>query len=139
MHKMHPSQPYVKQLRRIHKETRELSLQQVEGRLRDAFGRALKGLPVELVEELFDFFLDRTSRAKAPTEAEGFSGPELVEEFLGTAAVVDLFNRDYDTEEDPLTDEEWRFIAEVVPDYGLEMDMATLEYVMSHLVERKML
>jgi len=136
---MHPSQPYIKQLRRIHKETRELSPQQVEGRLRDAFGRALSSIPMELVEELFDFFLDRTSRVMARAEAEGGTGPELVEEFLKTAAVVDLFSRDYDTEEDPLTEEEWRFIAEVVPDYGLEMDMATLEYVMSHLVERKML
>ncbi len=94
---------------------------------------------MELVEELFDFFLDRTSRVMVRAEAEGGTGPELVEEFLKTAAVVDLFSRDYDTEEDPLTEEEWRFIAEVVPDYGLEMDMATLEYVMSHLVERKML
>lgn len=136
---MHPSQPYIKQLRRIHKETRELSPQQVEGRLRDAFGRALSSIPMELVEELFDFFLDRTSRVMVRAEAEGGTRPELVEEFLKTAAVVDLFSRDYDTEEDPLTEEEWRFIAEVVPDYGLEMDMATLEYVMSHLVERKML
>jgi hypothetical protein len=136
---MHPSQPYIKQLRRIHKEAQNLSSQQVEGRLRDAFGRALKDIPVELAEELFDFSLDRIRGQIGEGESGAVSGPDLVEAFLETAALVDLFGRDYDDEEDPLTEQEWQFIAEVVPDYGLEMDMATLEYVMSHLVERRML
>ncbi len=134
---MHPSQPYIKQLRRVHKEAGELSPQQLEGRLRDAFGRALRGIPIELAEELFDFSLDRIRGPNGESGAD--SGPELVEEFLRTAALVDLFGRDYDNEEDPLTEAEWQFIAEVVPDYGLEMEMATLEYVMSRLVERRML
>lgn len=136
---MHPSQPYIKQLRRILKESRELSPQQVEGRLRDAFARALSGVPVELAEELFDFSLDRIRGPNREGESGAVSGPDVVEEFLRTGALVDLFGRDYDTEEDPLTEQEWQFVAEVVPDYGLEMEMATLEYVMSHLVERRML
>lgn len=94
---------------------------------------------MELAEELFDFSLDRIRGSKGEDDSGAVSGPELVEEFLRTGALVDLFGRDYDDEEDPLTEEEWQFIAEVVPDYGLEMEMATLEYVMSHLVERRML
>lgn len=127
---MYPSQPYIKQLRRVYKDARDLPAEQVEARLRDAFGRALRGIPVELVEELFDFSFDRV---------KDYKGAELVEAFLHTGALVDLFGREYDDESDPLSEEEWQFIAEVVPDYGLELDMATLQYVMSHLVDRRML
>ena len=127
---MYPSQPYIKQLRRVHKDARNLSAEQLEARLRDSFGRALRGVPVELVEELFDFSVDRF---------KDYEGPELVDAFLHTGALVDLFGREYDDRNDPLSEEEWQFIAEVVPDYGLELDMATLEYVMSHLVDRRML
>ncbi len=131
---MYPSQPYVKQLRRIAKEATALSPQEAEGRLREAFGRGLSGIPVELAEELFDFYLDRIT-------ADGSEAvyPDLVDSFMHTAAVIDLFGRSYDDEADPLAADEWQFLAETVPDFAPDMDMQTLQYVMGHLVQRKMI
>ena len=134
MGSMYPSQPYIKRLRRIHREAPTLSQEEVEGALREAFGAALRDLPVELVEDLFDFSIERLR----PSLDNG-SGSSLVEAFIHTGALIDLFGRVYDADEDPLSDEEWRFVAETVPDYGLEMEMTTLQYVMALVVDRGLL
>jgi len=50
--------------------------------------------------------------------------------------VVDLFNCDYDEENDPLNEEDWIFVKNIVNSCADELDMDTVTYIMRLVVEK---
>jgi hypothetical protein len=77
-------------------------------------------------EDLVDYFLHPTSLD---------SGDELAARARYYSAVVDLFAQDYDESADPLGDEDWRFLRDIVSDYAVDLDMDIVNYVMKLVVD----
>lgn len=50
--------------------------------------------------------------------------------------IVDLFNGDYDEDADPLGEEDWLFVRNLVNACAEEMDMETVTYIMRFIVDR---
>ncbi len=100
--------------------------QQIEA-IREAFCSQLNGIPVVVGQELFDFYQDRL----AATEGEDIYlwADHLID-------VIDLFDRAYDEQRNPLDEEEWDLIQDVVSDCAGVMDEEILFYVMQRIVDR---
>ncbi|MBB6481907.1 hypothetical protein [Spirochaeta isovalerica] len=52
------------------------------------------------------------------------------------ADIVDLFNRQYDEDTDPLTEEDWIYVRNIVDASAEEMDMDVITYIMRLIVDR---
>jgi len=52
------------------------------------------------------------------------------------ADIVDLFNCQYDEEEDPLSEEDWMYVRNIVNASADEMDMDVITYIMRLIVDR---
>jgi hypothetical protein len=95
--------------------------------IREAFCSQLGGVPKTARQELFDFYQDRL----AAREGEDIYlwADHLID-------VIDLFDRAYDEQRNPLDEEEWDLIEDVVSDCAGVMDEETLFYIMQRIVDR---
>lgn len=84
------------------------------------------GLSEEFLEDLYSVFFV----VQPPAEEELPERAELIPE------LISLVNQELDNRRDPFTTEQWHEIGEVVSDFGIQLDEAFLNYVMSRVVER---
>lgn len=122
---MFQSRTFQKQLQKIDAsgESTERFLDDVQA----AFASTLPFLPEPMQAELFDFF-SRKYRA----DEEHYTLDDAL--FLGE--IVDLFTGEYNEETDPLDDEDWDFVRDVIDENALELDMQTVNYVMKLVVDK---
>ena len=106
-----------------------LSVEEKKERLKKDFVYSLGGLPVGMLDELFEviFF------SQHPTEEELLQQAELLPD------LTELLLESFDDRHDPLSSEQWRQVGEIVADFGSELDESLLTYVMSKVVERGVL
>jgi len=76
-----------------------------------------------MVNEIFAYGWEKTSEGRN----------EILCDFC------DLLLLDYDELSDPLTQEDWEFISDVISEYSTVLDMELVEYVMMRVVEHKAL
>jgi len=95
--------------------------------IRSSFCRSLDVIPETARQELFDFYQDRLE------STEGRDIHVWAEHLLD---IIDLFDRSYDDERNPLDEEEWDLIQDVVSDCAGIMDEDVLLYVMQRIVDR---
>lgn len=115
---MYTSDRFQKEFRKLRKsESTENLFPQLERR----FLRYLPGLPQELGQELFAHCYERW---------EGGAGDLIFGD------VLDLMQQQYDEENDPLSQEDWETIREIVSSYAVDLDMHLVTYVMQLVVER---
>jgi hypothetical protein len=88
---------------------------------REAFHQALGHLPSPFLDEAFRYYADRMLRAEAG---------ELYDLLYHLGSVIDLLAREYDEQNERLTDDEWQFLQELVSDFADQLDMETVSYVM---------
>jgi len=103
-----------------------LSVEEKQARLKKDFVYSLKGLPVGMLDELFEvvFF------SQPPTEEELLQQAEMLPD------LTELLLESFDDRRDPFSSEQWRQLGEIVADFGSELDESLLTYVMSKVVER---
>jgi len=115
---MYTSDRFQKEFRKLRKsESTEELFSAVERR----FLRYLPELPPELGQELFSHCWDRWE--------EGTDD-------LIFGDVLDLMQQQYDEQNDPLSEEDWEAVREIVSTYAVELDMQLVTYVMQLVVER---
>ena len=124
---MNASRRFLFRASQIRKKQRTDALEIQIDSIGSAFGDALTELPAGMADELFAHF-----------------GRELVtateEEMYGDCAqrladVIDLFDYDYDLDDDPLLAEDWQVIRDIVSEHALVLDMRLVSYVMSLVVD----
>ncbi len=101
---------------------------EIEERLRSLFFAGTRELPEALRDDLFDRYAGSLERDP------GKDG--LFEAAARLGEIIDLFERDYDEEGDPLPAPEWDFIRDAVSESAGDLDVETLSYVMRLVVER---
>jgi hypothetical protein len=125
---MFTSERYLTRLARLRKEHRDAPLDDQVALARDAFIGLFPGLPKLMVEEIHDAFSDRISSRLVPGEL-------YLERASYLADIADLFNGQYDEQNDPIHEDDWSLVSEIVNDYAIELDMGIVNYVMRLVVD----
>jgi hypothetical protein len=115
---MYTSDRFQKEFRKLRKSE---SAEDLSSELERRFLRYLPGVPKELGQELFSHCYSRWE------EGSG----ELI-----FGDVLDLMQQQYDEEHDPLTEDDWETIRDIVSTYAVDLDMHLVTYIMQLVVER---
>ena len=114
---MYTSDRFQKELQKAKKERpREDLYETLEAR----FLRHLPQLPSELGQELFSHCYRRW---------EAGAGDFIFGDIL------DLMQQQYDEDNDPLSEEDWETVRDIVSSYAVELDMQLVTYVMRKVVD----
>jgi hypothetical protein len=96
--------------------------------VREAFDSAMGKVPAELTESLYLQFLDGFNRSGKPES-------EFIASAYRLGPYIDLFWMEYDEKQNPLPEEDWPALTELVNDSAGELDLKLLTYVMGKIVE----
>lgn len=99
---------------------------------RDGFAGCLTGLPEGMVDDLFEYFHDKSAPLLQTDQTLGEYSVRL-------GAIIDLFLSNYDHQTDPVSPEDWEFVRETVDVFAVDMDMETVNYIMGLIVEKGVL
>lgn len=148
---MHPSDQFLRKLRKLRKELRTAPHRDIEAPVKDAFQSSVPALPEELTDELFrHFFAKLTAGSSAQEQSDSIGGPDTetggstdmdaqIDRVEALADVVDLLCEDYDEHADPLDAADWPVIRDAVSAYAVELDMGTVNYIMRLVVDHRAL
>jgi hypothetical protein len=125
---MFVSERFLGRLAKLRKAHRQDPRADQIGLVRDAFTGMMSGLPGQMVEDVFELFVDRIVE-RADDDAI------LLDEARYLADVADLFSLQYDEKNDPLHPDDWELVGDLVNDYALDLDMETVNYVMRLVVD----
>jgi hypothetical protein len=125
---MFSSDRFLKRLAKLRKEHREAPLEQQIELTRPLFIGFLRSLPPQMADEVFEVFNDRIIERMGDDEIY-FDAAQYL------ADVADLFAEQYDAEHDPIVQEDWSVVGDIVNDFALDLDMETVNYVMRLVVE----
>ncbi len=125
---MFSSDRFLKRLAKLRKEHREAPTEEQIKLTRPLFIGFLRSLPPQMADELFDVFNDRIVERMGDDELY-FDAAQYL------ADVADLFAEQYDTDHDPLVQEDWPLVSQIVNDFAVDLDMETVNYVMQLVVE----
>jgi len=111
----------------------EINFDGKKDRITDLFVKSGFMLPEELMEDLFQYYLEIAwgSAAGKITEPE-----QLRELAYHLVDVIDLFDMDYDSGKDPLVLDEWVTIKNLISNYAEDVDDDLLTYVMQLAIEK---
>ena len=125
---MFTSERFLSRVARLRKEHRDEPVDRQVELAREAFLGLLGRLPPAMAREAYEVFSERVLE-RAGAEGCFFDHAAYLSD------LADLFNGQYDTDNDPLVAEDWPLVAEIVNDYALEMDMGTVNYVMCLVID----
>jgi hypothetical protein len=124
---MYISDRYLKQVRKIRRNSQDKSEERLLAEIREAFLVQFNQLPANMRHDLFNAFVeiyfDSDTRFRDVFEFA---------EHLG--ALIDLYNREFDDPNRKMTDQEWMVVKNLTDDFAEELDIETLTYVMNQLL-----
>lgn len=122
------------------KQSGEEESKEIAG-IRERFFSALSRLPEPMLHDLFNYYAEKyfnsetSSRDIDGTPRKGPPLPmDIAEELV---PVIDLFEECYDEKTRPLPPEDWSFIRDIVSDYGDELELSTISFIMALVVDKK--
>ncbi len=100
----------------------------------DLFTQSGFMLPEDLMEDLYQFYLDSGGRDRSrPVPTDSDSLRELAYHLVD---VIDLFDMDYDEAKDSVKLHEWITIKNLVSSYAEDIDDDLLTYIMQFAIEK---
>jgi hypothetical protein len=126
---MFVSERFYKQLSKIRKNSPGKPEERLVAEVREVFFAALRDLPENMMHDLFNFYVALHYEKKDQDKDRDVYG---FADHLG--AVIDLFNREYDEANGPLSQQEWLTVKELSDEYAEEIDLETLTYIMNLLL-----
>ena len=127
---MFVSERFLSRLAKLRKGSRDATRDQQIEMVRSAFVGMMSGFPDHMAEELFEAVTDRLD--------ERTSGSAVFfDEARYFADVADLFALQYDEKNDPIHPDDWKLIGEIVNEYAVDLDMPTVNYVMTLVVDHR--
>ena len=109
------------------------TIEDMKDKICDLFIKSGFMLPVDLMKDLFRFYIDsgRDEQPLAPTDSDSLR--DLAYHLVD---VIDLFDMDYDNIKDPVKLEEWIVIKDLFSAYAADIDDDLLTYVMQYAIEK---
>jgi len=115
--------------KKILKQNADKPISETESRLYEAFIKSLPNLPKGMEIELADYFF----------QPMGLGIEDFYPMLETAAAFSEIFWEEYNEDEAALSDDDWRFIRDVVNDYALNLTDDFLFYVMEIITRKKLL
>jgi hypothetical protein len=122
------SDRFLKRLARLRKEHREAPEEEQVELVREAFTGLVRGAPDAMVAEIYEQFAERIVNTAD-------DGRIFIDRAEYLADIADVLAGQYDGEHDPLSEEDFRLLGEIVNDYALDLDMGQVNYIMQLVVE----
>ncbi len=109
------------------------NIDEKKDKIADLFVKSGFMLPGDLMEDLYEYYLDSGigSGSKDITEPD-----QLRELAYHLVDVIDLFDMDYDENKDPLVLDEWVTIKTLFSSYADDIDDELLTYIMQFAIEK---
>ncbi len=111
----------------------DINLEEMKNKIADLFVKSGFMLPVDLMEDLFQFYLDTGTVSGSNNITEPDQLRELAYHLVD---VLDLFDMDYDEKKDPLLMDEWVTIKNLFSNYADDIDDDLLIYIMQFAIEK---
>ena len=108
-------------------------LEDMKDKIGDLFIKSGFMLPEELMEDLYQFYLDTGIGSGSNDILEPNQLRELAYHLVD---VIDLFDMDYDDAKDPIKLDEWITIKDLVSSYAADIDDDLLTYIMQFAIEK---
>ncbi len=105
----------------------------MKDKIGDLFMQSGFMLPMDLMEDLYQYYIDsgRDRLRSVPTDSDSLR--ELAYHLVD---VIDLFDMDYDNLKDPIKPDEWVTIKDLFSTYAEDIDDDLLTYVMQFAIEK---
>ena len=111
----------------------DINLEEQKDIIADLFIKSGFMLPEDLMEDLYQFYLDTGTGSGSSI----ISKPDQLRELAyHLVDVIDLFDMDYDEKKDPLVVEEWVTIKNLFSNYADDIDDELLTYIMQLAIEK---
>ncbi len=111
----------------------DINLEEQKDIIVDLFIKSGFMLPEDLMEDLYQFYLDTGTGSGSSI----ISKPDQLRELAyHLVDVIDLFDMDYDEKKDPLVVEEWVTIKNLFSNYADDIDDELLTYIMQFAIEK---
>ncbi len=109
------------------------NIDEMKDKIADLFKQSGFMLPGDLMEDLYEYYLDSGigSGSKDITEPD-----QLRELAYHLVDVIDLFDMDYDENKDPLVLDEWVTVKTLFSTYADDIDDELLTYIMQLVIEK---
>jgi len=108
-------------------------IEEMKDKIGDLFIKSGFMLPEDLMEDLYQYYLDTGIGSGSNDILEPNQLRELAYHLVD---VIDLFDMDYDEAEDPLVLDEWVTIKNLFSSYAEDIDDDLLTYVMRYAIEK---
>ena len=109
------------------------TIDDMKDRIGDLFTQSGFMLPGELMEDLYQFYLDTGIGSGSDDVLEPNQLRDLAYHLVD---VIDLFDMDYDESKDPIKLDEWVTIKDLFSTYAADIDDELLTYVMQFAIEK---
>ena len=119
---MFRSQNFLAQEKRVHKDVQR-GTDEYRSAVLSLVARHLNQLPEEMANEVFDYAFQKDSEAGTPATT--------------IADMIDLLWMQYDDQNDPLDENDWRFIRDLTDQFAIELEMTLVQYIMERVVDHK--
>ena len=109
------------------------NIDEMKDKIADLFIQSGFMLPGDLMEDLYEYYLDSGigSGSKNITDSD-----QLRELAYHLVDVIDLFDMDYDESKDPLVLDEWVTVKTLFSSYADDIDDELLTYIMQFAIEK---
>lgn len=119
---MNTSKQYTKQIGKVFKKNYDKEIYEFEGEFPSIFIDCCRILSEDVASEIYNRFVTYSDR-------------EFKEALYHLVNLFELFEENYDVENDPLTDEEWEYLKMVVNDSTDELGMELVQYIMQVMLD----
>lgn len=119
---MNTSKQYTKQIGKIFKKNFDKDLLLFKYQFEPIFIDCLRVFSEDLASEIFSRFVTYSDR-------------EFKDALYHLVNLFELFEENYDTENDPFSDEEWEYIKMIVNDSTDELGMDLVQYIMQVMLD----
>ncbi len=114
-------------------KNQENTIEEKKDKIADLFIKSGFMLPEDLMEDLYQFYLDTGTGSGSSNITEPDQLRELAYHLVD---VIDLFDMDYDEMKDPLVLEEWVTIKNLFSSYAEDVEDDLLTYIMQFAIEK---
>ncbi|QEN03265.1 hypothetical protein EW093_00605 [Thiospirochaeta perfilievii] len=119
---METSRVYTKNIGKVYKKNYDKDLSSFKNEFEPIFIECCKVLPADISSEIFARFVTYSDR-------------EFKDALYNLTNLLELFEENYDVENDPFTKEEWEYIKLVINDSTDEFGLDLVKYMMQVMLD----
>lgn len=119
---METSKHYSKRIGKIFKKNHDVDISQFQGEFLPAFVESFKMVSEDVANEVFHKLVTYSER-------------DFKEAVYNLVNIFELFEENYDVDNDPLSEEEWSYLKLLINDSSDDLDIDNIKYIMQVMLD----